>query len=44
MALQPLQTEQLSVVGFGEERPIAFGHDEKSWQLNRRVEIIYESK
>ena len=44
MAFQPLQTEQMSVVGFGEERPIAFGHDEKSWQLNRRVEIIYESK
>ena len=44
MAFQPLQTEQMSVVGFGEERPIAFGHDDKSWQLNRRVEIIYESK
>ncbi|RUM94012.1 MAG: peptidoglycan-associated lipoprotein [Thiothrix sp.] len=44
MAFQPLQTEQMSVVGFGEERPVAFGHNEKSWQLNRRVEIIYESK
>ncbi len=44
MAFQPLQTDQISVVGFGEERPVAFGHDEKSWQLNRRVEIIYESK
>jgi len=44
MAFQPLQTDQISVLGFGEERPVAFGHDEKSWQLNRRVEIIYESK
>jgi peptidoglycan-associated lipoprotein len=44
MAFQPLQTNQMSVVGFGEERPVAFGHDDKSWQLNRRVEIIYESK
>jgi len=44
MAFQPLQTDQMTVVGFGEERPVAFGHDEKSWQLNRRVEIIYESK
>jgi peptidoglycan-associated lipoprotein len=44
MAFQNIQPDQISVVGFGEERPVAFGHDEKSWQLNRRVEIIYESK
>ena len=25
---------------YGEERPVAFGHDEASWQLNRRAEFI----
>ena len=24
---------------YGEERPVAFGHDEASWQLNRRAEF-----
>ena len=25
---------------YGEERPVAFGHDESSWQLNRRAEFV----
>ena len=28
-------------VSYGEERPAALGHDEHSYELNRRVEIIY---
>jgi peptidoglycan-associated lipoprotein len=28
-------------VSYGEERPAALGHDEQSYGLNRRVEIIY---
>lgn len=31
---------QLSVVSFGEERPIATGHDETAWGQNRRAEIL----
>jgi peptidoglycan-associated lipoprotein len=31
---------QLSVTSFGEERPIATGHDESSWSQNRRVELV----
>ena len=31
---------QLSVTSFGEERPVAMGHDEASWAQNRRVEIV----
>lgn len=27
--------------GYGEERPVAFGHDESSWRLNRRAEFIF---
>lgn len=34
--------DQVEVVSFGEERPVAFGHDESSWQQNRRVELNYE--
>ena len=26
---------------YGEERPVAFGHDESSWSLNRRAEFIF---
>jgi peptidoglycan-associated lipoprotein len=25
---------------YGEERPVAFGHDEASWRLNRRAEFV----
>jgi peptidoglycan-associated lipoprotein len=31
---------QLSVSSFGEERPVAAGHDEAAWSQNRRVEIV----
>ncbi|MGQ0587884.1 MAG: peptidoglycan-associated lipoprotein Pal [Gammaproteobacteria bacterium] len=30
---------QLSVSSFGEERPVAEGHDEAAWGQNRRVEL-----
>lgn len=29
-------------VSYGEENPVAEGHDESAWRLNRRVEIRYE--
>ncbi len=32
---------QIRVVSYGEERPVAEGHDEEAWALNRRVEIRY---
>ncbi|GAC1623166.1 MAG: peptidoglycan-associated lipoprotein Pal [Nevskia sp.] len=31
---------QLSLTSFGEEKPVALGHDEASWSQNRRVEIV----
>jgi peptidoglycan-associated lipoprotein len=31
---------QLSVTSYGEERPVALGHDEASWSQNRRVELV----
>jgi len=29
-------------VSYGEENPVAEGHDESAWRLNRRVEIRYD--
>jgi peptidoglycan-associated lipoprotein len=41
LTLQGVPVTRLSTVSYGEERPVAFGHDERSWALNRRVEIVY---
>lgn len=32
---------QIRTVSYGEERPVAEGHDEASWSQNRRVELVY---
>jgi peptidoglycan-associated lipoprotein len=34
--------DQITVISYGEEKPVAFGHDEESMSLNRRVEIVYQ--
>lgn len=34
--------DQITVISYGEEKPIAFGHDDESMSLNRRVEIVYQ--
>ena len=41
---QALQVDdaRISTVSMGEEQPASIGHDEEAWQLNRRVEIIYQ--
>ena len=31
---------RISTVSYGKERPVAFGHDESSWQQNRRGEFV----
>ncbi|MFT5259346.1 MAG: peptidoglycan-associated lipoprotein [Saprospiraceae bacterium] len=33
---------RVQLVSYGEERPVALGHDEVAYSLNRRVEIIYQ--
>jgi peptidoglycan-associated lipoprotein len=40
LLLQGAIESQLSTVSYGEERPVADGHDEAAWAQNRRVEII----
>jgi peptidoglycan-associated lipoprotein len=44
MTLQGAQKPQLQAVSFGEERPVAMGHDDESWSQNRRVELIYQGR
>jgi peptidoglycan-associated lipoprotein len=41
MLAQGVSDNQLVVVSYGEERAAAFEHNEESWALNRRVELIY---
>lgn len=33
-------THRLNTVSYGEERPIAMGHDEDSWAKNRRAQFV----
>lgn len=34
-------TNQISIVSYGEERPVVTTHNEAAWRQNRRVEISY---
>jgi len=43
MGLQGAMGAQIKTIGYGEEEPIISGHNEKSWQKNRRVEIKYDN-
>jgi peptidoglycan-associated lipoprotein len=44
MKAQGVSDSQLQVVSYGEEKPASPGHDEASWELNRRAEIVYQGK
>ena len=41
MLLLGASAGQIRLVSYGEERPAVDGHDDYSWQQNRRVEILY---
>ena len=41
LTLLGASSSQIRLVSYGEERPAVDGHDEASWQQNRRVEILY---
>ncbi|MFO7954612.1 peptidoglycan-associated lipoprotein Pal [Thioalkalivibrio sp.] len=36
--------DQLEVISYGEEMPVAFEQNEEAWAKNRRVELVYESR
>lgn len=42
LVLTGAKAAQIEAISYGEERPMATGHDEASWAQNRRVDIIYE--
>jgi peptidoglycan-associated lipoprotein len=44
MAAQGSRSDQLTVVSYGEERPVCRVSDDECWSLNRRVEIVYTAK
>ena len=39
LSLLGVKEDQVEAVSYGEERPIAQGHDEESWAKNRRAEF-----
>lgn len=41
LSLEGVPAGRLQVISFGEERPMAPGHDDEAWRLNRRVELLY---
>lgn len=44
LKLNGVTANQIKVVSFGAQKPVAFGNTEEDYQLNRRVELIYEKK
>ena len=41
MQVKGTRSNQMDVIGYGEEVPAVFGHNEAAWSKNRRVEIKY---
>ncbi|PCH55467.1 MAG: peptidoglycan-associated lipoprotein [Legionellales bacterium] len=44
LMLKGVPARQFSIVSFGKEKPCNKGHDARAWQLNRRVELVYEMR
>jgi peptidoglycan-associated lipoprotein len=42
LLFQGASDNQIQTVSYGEERPVALGHDDESWSKNRRVELVYK--
>lgn len=38
-----VKRNQIAVVSYGKEKPLALGNDDDAHQLNRRAEIVYEA-
>lgn len=41
LVLSGAQAKQIEAVSYGEEKPLATGHDEAAWSQNRRADINY---
>ncbi len=42
LVLAGAKTNQIEAISYGEEKPLAAGHDEASWAQNRRTDINYK--
>jgi peptidoglycan-associated lipoprotein len=42
LVLSGAHTDQIEAISYGEEKPVATGHDEESWAQNRRTDINYK--
>jgi peptidoglycan-associated lipoprotein len=43
LTVMGVSEKRIQVTSYGEEKPVAAGHDETSWATNRRAEIIYRT-
>lgn len=41
LLFQGAGSDQVTIISYGEEKPVAMGHDESSWRQNRRAELVY---
>lgn len=41
MSVLGVSSRRITTTSYGEEKPVALGHNESAWRLNRRVEIAY---
>ena len=39
LAIQGVDRSRIETISYGEEKPVAFGQDDQSWSMNRRVEL-----
>lgn len=44
MSVLGVPEAQMEAVSLGEEKPLKEGHDESSWQENRRTELLYQGE
>ncbi|MDH3342522.1 MAG: peptidoglycan-associated lipoprotein Pal [Gammaproteobacteria bacterium] len=42
LMFQGASSDQITIISYGEEKPANLGHDEESWSLNRRAELVYQ--
>ncbi|MCW8830530.1 MAG: peptidoglycan-associated lipoprotein Pal [Gammaproteobacteria bacterium] len=42
LMFQGASSDQITLISYGEEKPASLGHDEASWRLNRRAELVYQ--
>ena len=39
-----VESSRISIISYGKEKPVAFGHDESAWNKNRRANFVITAK